>query len=238
MQKKPKNRRPTIGNKILAALPASEYKRLSPHLEVIPLVFKTVLHAEGETVRHVYFPSEGLVSLLVIAEDGVGSEVGLVGNEGMVGLAALLGVDNAPHREIVQLAGTGMRMKAKLMRAEFKRGGALQDLLLRYTHVLFTQISRSTACITSHDSKERLCRWLLMTHDGAKGDSFEITHEFMASMLGVTRAVVTRAAGVLQREKMIRYSRGRVTMLDRRGMEARACECYGDVKREYDRVLG
>lgn len=189
-------------------------------------------------MRYVYFPGEGTVSPLVVLGDAAASEIGLVGNEGMVGLSALLGVDDAPGRETVQLSGAGVRVKAKLLRAEFRRGGALQDLLLRYTHALFTQVSRSTACIASHALQERLCRWLLMTHDGARGDTFEITQEFMASMLGVTRAVVTRAAGVLKREKLIRYSRGRVTMLDRRGVEARACECYAMVRGEYARVLG
>ena len=238
MRNKPQTASPTISNKLLAALPARDYKRLSPHLEAIPLELKTILHEEGERVRYVYFPGEGLVSLLAVMEDGTASEVGLVGNEGMVGLSALLGVDNAPGRELVQLSGAGVRVKAKLLRAEFKRGGALQDLLHRYTHVLFTQVSRSTACIASHNVKQRLCRWLLMTHDGAAGDTFVITQEFMAMMLGVTRAVVTRAAGDLQRKKLIRYSRGTVTMLDRRGIEARACECYASIRQEYDRVLG
>lgn len=238
MPKKPQTASPAISNKLLAALPARDYKRLSPHLEAVPLELKTILHEEGERVRYVYFPGEGLVSLLAVMEDGAASEVGLVGSEGMVGLSALLGVDNAPGREIVQLSGAGVRVKAKLLRAEFRRGGALQDLLHRYTHVLFTQVSRSTACIASHNVRQRLCRWLLMTHDGAAGDTFVITQEFMATMLGVTRAVVTRAAGDMQREKLIRYSRGRVTMLNRPGVEARACECYARVRREYERVLG
>lgn len=238
MPKKPQTPSPNISNKLLAALPARDYKRLSPHLEAVPLELKTILHEAGEPVRYVYFPGEGLVSLLAVMEDGAASEVGLVGNEGMIGLSALLGVDKAPGREMVQLSGAGVRMKATLMRAEFRRGGALQDLLHRYTHVLFTQVSRSTACIATHKVKQRLCRWLLMTHDGAQGDTFVITQEFMAMMLGVTRSVVTRAAGVLQREKLIRYSRGRVTMLDRRGVEARACECYTSIREEYARVLG
>jgi CRP-like cAMP-binding protein len=131
-----------------------------------------------------------------------------------------------------------VRVKTERMRAEFRRGGAPQDLLLRYAQVLFTQVSGSTACIASHHTEKRLCRWLLMTHDCAPGDEFPITQEFMAMMLGVTRPVVTRAAGALEREKMIRYSRGRVTMLDRRGVEARACDCYASVKEEYKRVLG
>lgn len=238
MRKKPQTTSPSISNKLLAALPAKDYKRLSPHLEAIPLELKTILHEAGEAVRYVYFPGEGLVSLIAIMKDGVAREVDLIGSEGMVGLSAVLGVDNAPGREMVQLSGKGVRMKAKLMRAEFRRGGALQDLLHSYTHVLLMRISRSTACIASHKVKERLCRWLLMTHDGAPGDTFVITQEFMAMMLGVTRAVVTRAAGDLQREKLIRYSRGTVTMLDRRGMEARACECYASIRQEYDRVLG
>ena len=238
MKKRPQKPRPTISNKLLAALPAKDYKRLSPHLEPVPLELKTVLHEEGAAVRHVYFPGEGLVSLLVVTRTGAASEIGLVGNEGMVGLPALLGLDSAPGREIVQMSGTGVRVKAGLIRAEFRRGGAFQDLLLRYAHVLFTQVSRSTACIASHHSKERLCRWLLMTHDSAPGDEFVITQEFMAMMLGVTRPVVTRAAAALQREKLIRYSRGKMTMLDRRGVEASACECYAAVKEEYKRVLG
>ena len=171
MQKKSQTLNPTISNKLLAALPAREYKRLSPHLEAIPLVFKAVLHKEGAAVKYVYFPGEGLVSLLAVMEDGGASEVGLVGNEGMIGLSALLGVDNPPGRALVQLAGEGVRVKVKVMRAEFKRGGALQDLLHRYTHVLFTQVSRSTACMAVHQVNERLCRWLLMTHDGARGDT-------------------------------------------------------------------
>jgi CRP-like cAMP-binding protein len=238
MQKKSKPPGPVISNKLLAALPTRDYKRLSPHLEAVTLEFNAVLHEDGEAVRYVYFPGEGLVSLLVVTGNGAASEVGLVGSEGMVGLSALLGVGDAPGRELVQMSGAGVRVKAKLMRAEFKRGGALQDLLLRYTHALFTQISQSTACMASHALDRRLCRWLLMTHDGARGDTFEITQEFMASMLGVTRAVVTRAAGTLKRERMIRYSRGQVTMLDRRGVEARACECYASVREEYARVLG
>ena len=238
MPKKPQTLSPTISNKLLAALPAKDYKRLRPHLEAVPLEFKAVLHEEGETVRYVYFPGEGFVSLLVVTENGAASEVGLVGNEGMVGLPALLGVDSAPGREIVQMAGTGVRVEAERLRAEFRRGGALHDLLLRYAHVLFTQVSQSTACIASHHSKKRLCRWLLMTHDRAPGDEFVITQEFMAMMLGVTRPVVTRAAAALQREKLIRYSRGKMTMLDRRGVEAKACECYASVREEYRRVLG
>lgn len=238
MWKKPKTPGPPVRNKLLAALPRRDYRRLAPHLEPVTMEFKTVLHEEGEAVRHVYFPLEGVVSLLVIKADGAATEVGLVGREGIVGLSALLGVSNSPVRELVQLSGAGVRMKAGVLRAEFRRGGALQDLLHRYTHVLFTQVSRSTACIASHKVKQRLCRWLLMTHDGPRGDTFEITQEFMAMMLGVTRAVVTRAAGVLQREGLIRYSRGRMTMLNRRGVEARACECYASLREEYKRVIG
>lgn len=238
MRKDTRNTRPVISNRLLAALPTVDYERLGPHLKPVPLEFRSVLHAEGAPVTHVYFPGEGVVSLLTVMADGSASEVGLIGSEGMVGIAALWGVGTAPGRTMVQLSGAGVRVKASALRAEFKRGGALQDVLLRYTHALFTQVSQSTACIASHALNRRLCRWLLMTHDGAAGDTFEIKHEFMALMLGVTRSVVTRAAGALQREKLIRYVRGRVTVLDRKRLEAAACECYASVVAEYERVLG
>lgn len=238
MPKQTQTTRPAITNRLLAALPAGDYERLAPHLEPVPLEFQAVLHAEGEPITHAYFPGRGLVSLLAVLADGSASEVGLVGSEGVVGLAAVLGVATTPGRTMVQLRGEGVRVKASALRAEFKRGGALHDLLLKYTHALFTQVSQSTACMATHALDRRLCRWLLMTHDGAEGDTFEIKQEFMALMLGVTRPVVSRTAGPLQREGLIRYVRGRVTVLDREGLEAKACECYRSVVAEYGRVLG
>jgi CRP-like cAMP-binding protein len=189
-----------------------------------------LLYEGGQPIRHVYFPDEGLISLLVVMNDETVREIGVIGNEGMLGTALALGMKTTTTRALVQLPGTAMRMKAGALRDELGRGGALPDALRRYAHALFTQVSQSAACVSSHDVNRRLARWLLMTHDHATGDEFEMKHEFLATMLGVTRSVVTRAAGRLQQEKMIRYVRGRVTVLDRRGLEAAACECYGVVK--------
>jgi CRP-like cAMP-binding protein len=194
-----------------------------------------VLYESGETIEHVYFPNEGLISVLVVMEDETLREIGIIGNEGMLGTAVALGMNTTPNRALIRMPGSAMRMKAQALRDELKRGGALQNVLQRYTYALFTQVSQSAACIGSHTVDKRLSRWLVMTHDRAPGDEFEMKHEFMAMMLGVTRSVVTRAAGSLQNEKMISYTRGQVTILDRRRLEATACECYGVVKDEYDR---
>jgi len=194
-----------------------------------------VLYEGGEPIRHVYFPDDGLISLLVVMDDGTVREIGVIGNEGMLGVALALGVRTATTRALIQLPGSAMRMKAVALREELGRGGALPNVLRRYAHALFTQVSQSAACVSSHAVDKRLSRWLLMTHDHAPGDVFEMKHEFLAMMLGVTRSVVTRAAGLLQKEKMIRYTRGQVTVLDRSRLEATACECYGVVKAEYAR---
>ena len=224
------SRPPPVRNHLLAALPRKEYERLLPHLESVPLPFIGVLYEGGEPIRHVYFPEDGLISLLVVMNDETVREIGVIGNEGMLGTALALGMKATTTRALVQLPGTAMRMKAGALRDELGRGGALPDVLRRYAHALFTQVSQSAACVSSHAVNQRLSRWLLMTHDHAPGDEFEMKHEFLATMLGVTRSVVTRAAGRLQQGKMIRYVRGRVTVLDRRGLEATACECYGVVK--------
>jgi CRP-like cAMP-binding protein len=189
-----------------------------------------VLYEGGVPIRHVYFPDDGLISLLVVMDDETVREIGVIGNEGMLGIALALGMKTATTRALVQLPGTAMRMKAGALRDKLVRGGALPDVLRRYSHALFTQTAQSAACVSSHAVNQRLSRWLLMTHDRAPGDEFEMTHEFMATMLGATRSVVTRAAGRLQQGKMIRYVRGRVTVLDRRELEATACECYGVLK--------
>lgn len=234
----PRNSRPPptpLQNQILAALPGQIYKRLVPHLELVPLPFMEVLYESGEPIKHVYFPNEGLISLLVIMEDKTPREVALVGNEGMLGIAVVLGIKTTQTRALIQMPGSAMRMKAQTLRDELNRDGRLQNLLQRYTHALFTQIAQSAACTSSHEVDQRLSRWLLLTHDRASGEEFEMTQEFMAMMLGVTRSVVTRAAGSLQKEKIIRYTRGQVTVLDRRGLEETACECYGVVKEEYER---
>jgi CRP-like cAMP-binding protein len=225
-----KSRPPLIRNHLLAALSCEEYGRLLPHLESVPLPFMGVLYEGGGPVRHIYFPDDGLISLLVVMDDETVREIGVIGNEGMLGIAVALGMKTATTRALVQLPGTAMRMKAGALRDELGRGGALPDVLRRYAHALFTQVSQSAACVSSHAVDERLSRWLLMTHDHAPGDEFEMKHEFMAMMLGVTRSVVTRAAGRLQQGEMIHYTRGRVTVLDRGRLEAAACKCYGVLK--------
>jgi CRP-like cAMP-binding protein len=229
------SRQPPLQNQLLAALPGKVYKRLLPHLESVSLPFMEVLYESGELIKHVYFPNDGLISLLVVMEDKTPREVAVIGNEGMLGTAVVLGMNATPTRALIQMPGNAMRMKAQALRDELKRGGMLQTLLQRYTHALFTQVSQSAACVSSHEVDKRLSRLLLLTHDGAAGDEFEMKHEFMAMILGVTRSVVTRAAGSLQNEKMIHYTRGQVTILDRRGLEETACECYGVVKEEYER---
>jgi CRP-like cAMP-binding protein len=226
---------PTIPNQLLAALPGKEYKRLIPHLEFVSLPMMEVLYESGEPIKHVYFPNDGLISLLVVMKDGTPREVGLIGSEGMFGVPVVLGMNATPTRALIQMPGSAMRLKAQALRDELKRGGALQNILQRYIHALFTQVAQSAACISSHEVNRRLSRWLVMTHDHAPGDEFVMKQEFMAMMLGVTRSVVTRAAVNLQNEKMIRYTRGQVTILDRRRLEATACECYGAVKTEYER---
>jgi CRP-like cAMP-binding protein len=230
-----KSRPPPIRNHLLAALPDEEYGRLLPHLESVPLPFMGVLYEGGGSIRYVYFPDDGLISLLVVLDDKTVREIGVIGSEGMLGTAVALGVKTSPIRALIQLPGSAMRMKAGALREELGRGGALPDVLRRYAHALFTQVSQSAACVSSHAVDKRLSRWLLMTHDHAPGDEFEMKHEFLAMMLGVTRSVVTRAAGLLQQGKMIRYVRGRVTVLDRVRLEATACDCYGVVKAEYAR---
>lgn len=229
------SRPPPIQNQLLAALPSEDYKRLLPHLESVPLPFMEVIYESGEPITHVYFPNDGLISLLIVMDDGMPREVALIGNEGMLGTAVVLGMQTTPIRALIQMPGSAMRMKAQALRDELKFGGRLQSVLQRYTHALFTQVSQSAACIGAHELKPRLARWLMMTHDRAAGDQLEMKHEFMAMMLGATRSMVTRVAGSLQDEKMIHYTRGQVTVLDRYRLEATACECYAAVKAEYAR---
>jgi CRP-like cAMP-binding protein len=226
---------PPIQNRLLAALPGNVYKRLLPNLEVVPLPFMEVLYESGDAIEHVYFPNDGLISLLVVMADETLREIGLIGREGVLGIAVALGKRTSPNRALIQMPGSAMRLKARALRDELKRGGAMQNVLNAYAHALFTQVSQSAACVSTHALDKRLSRWLVMTHDHAPGDEFEMKHEFMAMMLGVTRAVVTRAAGRLQDEKMIRYTRGQITVLDRSRLEATACECYAVVKAEYAR---
>ncbi|HEX8176458.1 MAG TPA: Crp/Fnr family transcriptional regulator [Pyrinomonadaceae bacterium] len=219
-------------NRLLAALPKTEYQRLLPQLETFPLAFGDVLYEAGDTINYVYFPEDGIISLLSIVESRKVLEVGIVGNEGVAGVAAILGVRVSLNRGLVQSAGTALRMKATVLQREFKRDGALQKSLHRYLHALLTQISQSAVCNRFHTVDARLARWLLMTHDRVNSDEFRLTQEFLSHMLGVRREGVSKAAGALQKQGFINYSRGYITVLDRRGLEAASCKCYRIIKDE------
>jgi CRP-like cAMP-binding protein len=197
-----------------------------------------VLYESGSRLGYVYFPTTSIVSLVYIMKDGATAEMGLAGNDGVVGIALFLGGDTTPNRAVVQMAGGALRIKGTILCREFARGGSLQRCLLRYTQALVTQISQTAVCNRLHPVEKRLCRWLLMCLDRVKGDELQMTQEFISYMLGGRRESVTVAAGHLQDAKLLRYSRGHITILDRRGLEASACECYQTVKSELDRLLG
>lgn len=220
-----------IANGLLAALPGKTYRRLLPGLTSVELVFGEVLYEAGKPIRHVYFPSQSLVSLLTLVEGHLALEVGLVGPEGMVGYPLALGAGDSPVRALVQGAGPALRMSSQRFLKELRRNPALQRALQRYIHGMMTQISQTAACNRFHLVEQRLARWLLMTRDRVRSDEFRMTHEFLSSMLGVRRVGVTEAASALQRRKLIEYRRGRIRILDDRGLEAAACSCYEVVRR-------
>ena len=224
------------GNKLLAALSGGERDRLLPHLEPVGLRFEEVLYEPDEPIRHVYFPTSGTISLVVVLDHGLVAQVGRVSSEGMVGLPVFLGVPTSHTRAFVEFPGEALRMKARVFRQELAGAGALSGLLLRYTQALLRHSERLTACNTWHTVEQRLCRWLLVAHDRVRADQFEVTQEFLSQMLGAHRQSVTLAAGNLQKAGLIRYSRGKLTILDREGMEAAACECYRAVKEMFDRL--
>jgi CRP-like cAMP-binding protein len=230
--------RPPTYNRILNSLTRLEYDTLTPHLEAVKMLAGEILCRPEQPVTHVYFPHTGTVSLVTIFEDGGSVEVGMVGNEGMFGVCAFLGTVTTPLLAQVQMAGEGLRMCADVLRREFKRGGQLQDMLLRYTQAFITQISQTAACNRAHPIDGRLARWLLMCADRAYSNELGLTHEFISTMLGARRAGVTEAVGVLQRAGLIRCTRGRITIIDRVGLEAESCECYPIVKKEFDRLVG
>lgn len=227
---------PSAENRLLAALPRQDYERLAPRLEEVAFTLGQTLFMPEDELSHVYFPTTSIVSLLTDLEDGGGMEVGLVGREGMVGVSVILG-GSETKVATVHAAGGALKVRASALREEFRRGGALQDFLLRYTHALMTQISQSVVCNVRHPLPGRLARWLLMYHDRLGRDEFELTHEFMANMLGVRRPGVSEVAGELQRMGFINYRHGHVHITDRKGMEAYACECYPVVKEKYDDFL-
>jgi CRP-like cAMP-binding protein len=224
-------------NRLLATLPRKEYERLLPNLEEIPLLFEKVLYEPGGLILDVYFPISGIVSLLAAVEDRATLEVGLVGREGMIGLPVFMEVKKSRNLAVVQGAGFAFRMKAKDFRKECNNGTSLPRVLRRYTHSWLTQVSQTAVCNRFHSINARLARWLLMTRDRMGADKFQLTQEFLSNMLGVRREGVNKAAGELQQQHLISYSRGALTILNGVGLEATACECYGIIKEEYDAFL-
>jgi CRP-like cAMP-binding protein len=224
-------------NRLLAALPTREAARLAPHLELISLDFEATLYEPDGLIRHVYFPTSSIISLLLVLEDGATAEVGRVGAEGMVGLPVFLGVARSHTRAFVQIPGHALRMRAQAFREHRRENGPLVSVLLRYTQALLRDSERLTACNTWHPLEQRLCRWLLTTHDRVRADQFEVTQEFLAQMLGVHRKSVTMAARKLQRAGLVRYRRGKITILDREGLEAAACACYRAIQRHFDQLF-
>src|SRR5215213_4109508 len=225
------------GNLLLEALPREEYDRLSPHLEFIRLAPGKIVYNVGEVVRYAYFPTGGMLSLLATTEAGRIIEVGMVGNEGMAGMPAILRNGVAPYQVTVQLDFHGFRISGAVLREAFRRGGRLQDLLLRYVNTLLVQITQSAACNRFHTVEERLCRWLLICHDRVPTDTIHRTQEFVSHMLGVPRSSVTAVASVLQDRQVIRYSRGKITVVDRQRLKAASCECYNLVRKEFTQFL-
>ena len=224
-------------NHLLAALSAGDFDRVSSRLKLVPLPLGEVLYESGRRQRAVYFPTTAIVSLLYLLADGTSAEIAVVGNEGLIGVSLFMGGETTPSRAVVQSAGYAYRLSGKLLKEEFMRGGAMQHLLLRYTQALLTQMAQTAVCNRHHSLDQQLCRWLLLSLDRLAGNELVMTQELIANMLGVRREGVTEAAGNLQDAGLIKYSRGHITVLDRIGLEARTCECYAVVKKEFDRLL-
>ena len=226
-----------VANRLLAALPETELQRWLPRLETVDLPLGHVLYESGATLSHVYFPTTAIVSLLYVLENGASAEIAVVGKEGVVGISLFMGGESTPSRAVVQSAGKGYRLGADALKSEFNRAGVVLHLLLRYTQALITQMSQTAVCNRHHTLDQQLCRWLLLSLDRLTGDELVMTQELISNMLGVRREGVTEAAQQLQAAGLIRYARGRITVLDRHQLEQRSCECYAVVKKEYDRLL-
>jgi CRP-like cAMP-binding protein len=224
-------------NQLLAALPDAEWARWQPQVEPVELPLGKVLYESGMKLDYVYFPTTAIVSLLYVLEDGASAEIAVVGFEGLVGISLFMGGETTTSRAVVQSAGHGYRLKASLMMQEFNRAGPVLHLLLRYTQALISQMTQTAVCNRHHALSQQLCRWLLLSLDRLPGMELVMTQELIANMLGVRREGVTEAAGELQAAGLIEYKRGRITVLDRTGLEQRSCECYAVVKREYERLL-
>ena len=234
----PSTTRTPTSNHLIAALPSKDRQHLLANCEEVELVFAEVICEHGEVIRHVYFPTDSFISLITPIDGRASLEVGMIGNEGMVGTPLILGINISPLHSLVQGSGPALRMTAALFASEFERSVALQRELKRYLYVLMTQLAQTAACTRFHVVEARLARWLLMTRDRAHSDEFRVTQEFLAYMLGVRRVGVTKAAIALQKRKLISYTRGDITILDNAGLEAAACGCYQADKETYQRLLG
>lgn len=224
-------------NHLLAALPAEVLERLLPHLELVPMPLGKVLYESGDTLRHVYFPTDCIVSMLYVMENGASAEISVVGNEGLIGVALFMGGETTPSRAVVQSAGHAYQMLGQRLKDEFNRHGELLLLMLRYTQSLITQMAQTAVCNRHHSIDQQLCRWLLLSLDRLQDNHLNMTQELIANMLGVRREGVTDAAGKLQKLGVIEYSRGKITVIDRPKLEQLSCECYAVVKKETDRLL-
>jgi CRP-like cAMP-binding protein len=227
----------SLQNRILAAISREEYGRLEPHSKPCAFEQGDSIYGPNEPIEHAYFPLGGMASVLTTMQDGSMVEVGVVGKEGFLGFPPLIGIKSTPTVTISQISGEALKVEVGALKKEFDRGGKLQIVLNRYLHAQVTQLSQGAACNRLHDVNERLARWLLMTHDRVEKDRLHLTHEFLSQMLGVNRATVSLTAGLFQQAGLIRYVRGTVTVLDRGGLETAACECYGVMKVELDRVV-
>ena len=232
------NANPALKNHLLAALPADEFNRIKDHLEPLSLKLGKVLHESGSKMDYVYFPTTAIMSLLYIMQNGATAEIGIVGNDGILGIELFMGGETTTNRAIIQSAGEAFKMDTKSMKAEFTLGGVFQKMLLRYTQALMAQISQTAVCNRLHSVDQQLCRWLLLSHDRLDSDKLVMTHDLISNMLGVRREGVTLAAQKLSQLGLIKNVRGSITVLDRKGLEKTVCECYAVVNTEYIRLLG
>ncbi len=226
-----------VENNLLGALSQAERERIYPHLQLVPMPLGKVLYESGDVQRHVYFPTDCIISLLYVMKDGSSAEISVVGHEGIVGISLFMGGETTPSRAIVQSAGSAYRLFGRRLKEEFHRDGEMQLLLLRYTQSLITQMAQTAVCNRHHSVDQQLCRWLLLSLDRLPSNQLVMTQELIANMLGVRREGVTEAAGKLQKLNVIHYARGKITVLDRLKLEQRCCECYAVVKKETDRLL-